>query len=73
MTNCLNSKYMDHTRKNGSILEKLVTLEIMRHTFKNWSIIRHGSQSEKWVTLGKSGNSSKSHRKCKCKYTVDVF
>ena len=58
--------YMDHTRKNGSILEKLVTLEIMRQTLKNWSRIRNRSQKEKWATLGKSRNTSKngSHRKC---------
>ena len=66
MTNSLNSELMDHTRKNGSTLEKWFTLEIMGHTLKNWSRIRNGSQSHKWVTLGKSRNTSKnvSHGNC---------
>ena len=65
MTNSLNSELMDHTRKNGLTLEMWFTLEIMGHTLKNLSRIRNGSQSQKWVTLGKSCNSSKngSHRK----------
>ena len=67
MTNCLNSEYMGHTRKNGSTLEKWVTFEVMGHTLKIWSRIRNGSQSEKWVTLGKSRNTSKKG------HTVNVF
>ena len=50
------------TLKKGSHLEKLVSLEIIGHTWKNrshlanWDTLRKmGLHLEKWVTIGKMG------------------
>ena len=49
--------YANSRHKNGSHLEKWVTVGKMGHTCKMGHSLKEGSHLLKWVTLGKMGHS----------------